>query len=68
MVVSFKMHYRNKLIDKKDYYPIPRPPSWDEIKIKINKNKPEKMKESNYQNKTNTNQNKVLFHTILDHY
>jgi hypothetical protein len=30
MVVSFKMDYRNKLIDKKDYYPIPRPPSWDD--------------------------------------
>jgi hypothetical protein len=24
------MHYRNNLIDKKDSYPIPRPPSWDD--------------------------------------
>ena len=30
MYVSFKIHYRNNLIDKKDSYPIPRPPSWDD--------------------------------------
>jgi hypothetical protein len=24
------IHYRNNLIDKKDSYPIPRPPSWDD--------------------------------------
>ena len=27
MHVPFKIHYRNNLIDKKDSYPIPRPPS-----------------------------------------
>ena len=30
MHVPFKIHYRNNLIDKKDSYPIPRPPSWDD--------------------------------------
>jgi hypothetical protein len=30
MHVSFKIHYRNNLIDQKDSYPIPRPPSWDD--------------------------------------
>ena len=30
MHMSFKIHYRNNLIDKKDSYPIPRPPSWDD--------------------------------------
>ena len=30
MHVPFKLHYRNNLIDKKDSYPIPRPPSWDD--------------------------------------
>ena len=30
MHVSFKIHYRNNLIDKKDSYLIPRPPSWDD--------------------------------------
>jgi hypothetical protein len=30
MHVSFKIHYRNNLIDKKHSYPIPRPPSWDD--------------------------------------
>jgi hypothetical protein len=30
MHVTFKIHYRNNLIDKKDSYPIPRPPSWDD--------------------------------------
>ena len=29
MHVSFKIHYRNNLIDKKHSYLIPRPPSWD---------------------------------------
>ena len=28
MHVPFRIHYRNNLIDKKDSYPIPRPPSW----------------------------------------
>jgi hypothetical protein len=28
--VPFKIHYRNNLIDKKDSYLIPRPPSWDD--------------------------------------
>jgi hypothetical protein len=28
--VPFRIHYRNNLIDKKDSYPIPRPPSWDD--------------------------------------
>ena len=28
MHVSFKIHYRNNLIDIKDSYLIPRPPSW----------------------------------------
>jgi hypothetical protein len=30
MHVSFKIHYRNNLIDKKDSYPISCPPSWDD--------------------------------------
>jgi hypothetical protein len=30
ILVPFKIHYRNNLIDKKDFYPIPRPPSWDD--------------------------------------
>ena len=30
MHVPFRIHYRNYLIDKKDSYPIPRPPSWDD--------------------------------------
>jgi hypothetical protein len=30
MHVPFKIYYRNNLIDKKDSYLIPRPPSWDE--------------------------------------
>jgi hypothetical protein len=30
MHVSFKIHHRNNLIDKKDSYLIPRPPSWDD--------------------------------------
>ena len=30
MHVPFQIHYRNNLIDKKDSYPIPRPPSWDD--------------------------------------
>ena len=30
MHVPFRIHYRNNLIDKKDSYPIPRPPSWDD--------------------------------------
>ena len=30
MHVSFKIHYRNNLIDKKYSYLIPRPPSWDD--------------------------------------
>jgi hypothetical protein len=30
MHVPFKIHYRNNLIDKKDSYLIPRPPSWDD--------------------------------------
>jgi hypothetical protein len=30
MHVPFKIHYRNNLIDKKDSYPIPRQPSWDD--------------------------------------
>jgi hypothetical protein len=30
MHVPFKIHYRNNLIDKKNSYPIPRPPSWDD--------------------------------------
>ena len=30
MHVSFKIHYRNNLIDKKHSYLIPRPPSWDD--------------------------------------
>ena len=30
MHVPFKIHYRNNLIDKKDSYQIPRPPSWDD--------------------------------------
>ena len=29
MHVSFKIHYRNNLIDKKDSYLISCPPSWD---------------------------------------
>ena len=28
--VPFKIHYRKNLIDKKDSYLIPRPPSWDD--------------------------------------
>ena len=28
--VSFKIHYRNNLIDKKDSYLISCPPSWDD--------------------------------------
>jgi hypothetical protein len=28
--VPFKIHYRNNLIDQKDSYLIPRPPSWDD--------------------------------------
>jgi hypothetical protein len=28
--VSFKIHYRKNLIDKKHSYLIPRPPSWDD--------------------------------------
>ena len=30
MHVPFEIHYRNNLIDKKDSYLIPRPPSWDD--------------------------------------
>ena len=30
MHVPFKIHHRNNLIDKKDSYPIPRQPSWDD--------------------------------------
>ena len=30
MHVSFKIHYRNNLIDKYNSYLIPRPPSWDD--------------------------------------
>ena len=30
MHVSFKIYYRNNLIDKKHSYLIPRPPSWDD--------------------------------------
>ena len=30
MHVPFKIHYRNNLIDKKNSYLIPRPPSWDD--------------------------------------
>jgi hypothetical protein len=30
MHVPFRIHYRNNLIDKKDSYPILRPPSWDD--------------------------------------
>ena len=30
MHVSFKIHYRNNLIDKKDSYLISCPPSWDD--------------------------------------
>ena len=30
MHVPFRIHYRNNLIDKKDSYSIPRPPSWDD--------------------------------------
>jgi hypothetical protein len=30
MYVSFKILYRNNLIDKKDSYLIPHPPSWDD--------------------------------------
>jgi hypothetical protein len=30
MDVPFKIHYRNNLIDKKDSYLLPRPPSWDD--------------------------------------
>ena len=30
MHVPFKIHYRNNLIDKKDSYLIPCPPSWDD--------------------------------------
>jgi hypothetical protein len=30
MHVPFRIHYRNNLINKKDSYPIPRPPSWDD--------------------------------------
>jgi hypothetical protein len=30
MHVPFRIHYRNNLIDKKDSYLIPRPPSWDD--------------------------------------
>ena len=30
MHVPFKIHYRNNLIDKKDYFLIQRPPSWDD--------------------------------------
>ena len=30
MHMPFKIHYRNNLIDKKDSYPISRPPSWDD--------------------------------------
>jgi len=30
MHVTFKIHYRNNLIDKKDSYLIPRPPTWDD--------------------------------------
>jgi hypothetical protein len=30
MHVSFKIHYRNNVIDKKHSYLIPRPPSWDD--------------------------------------
>jgi hypothetical protein len=30
MHVPFRIPYRNNLIDKKDSYPIPRPPSWDD--------------------------------------
>ena len=30
MHVSFKIHYRNNLIDKKHSYLIPRPPSWND--------------------------------------
>ena len=30
MHVPFRIHYRNNLIDKKDSYPIPRSPSWDD--------------------------------------
>ena len=30
MHVPFKIHYRNNLIDKKDSYLNPRPPSWDD--------------------------------------
>ena len=30
MHVPFRIHYRNNLIDKKDSYPIPRPPSRDD--------------------------------------
>ena len=29
MHVPFRIHHRNNLIDKKDSYPIPRSPSWD---------------------------------------
>jgi hypothetical protein len=32
MPEPFRIHYRNNLIDKKDSYPIPRPPSWDDRK------------------------------------
>ena len=32
MYVPFKIHYRNNLIDTKDSYLIPRPPSWDDRK------------------------------------
>jgi len=31
MHVPFRIHYRNNLIDKKDSYRIPRPPSWDDV-------------------------------------
>jgi hypothetical protein len=30
MHVSFKIHYRNNLMDKKHSYLIPRPPTWDD--------------------------------------
>jgi hypothetical protein len=30
MHVSFIIHYKNNLLDKKDSYLIPRPPSWDD--------------------------------------
>jgi hypothetical protein len=30
MHVPFRIHCRNNLIDKKDSYSIPRPPSWDD--------------------------------------